>query len=450
MRPFTTQQLVCLIGALMLCVPVEVLAASPTPVPRKARKKVLPEALTITAGGPPGAEGFDATPELTNVESKLSVMWHAMSFGSSKYVEIHFFILSDGRFKNPTVWRSSGEEPMDRTAILCLDEAAPFGPFEGAGVDRLPCIATFHREPKGGVVTATMPGFMGNNTLVDKLIAAKRTQQLNTIKIMTNRIATAQKVLGANSPKLTVSINFLANTYKDIQDFKHAEGAFKWAISIREKANGPNSKELAESLSDLGDLYATEGDYVTAEQCFKRVMGMSLPPCVENRTAVQRYAKLCLKSGRKQDADLLFKRVTDMQSGKPLDPLPENMIFDASKPQDGTPKTGTASDTKGGDKSTAASDAPSAGGDKQAASGDKPAATTDKAAAAADKKTAPADKPAASSEQPTDLTPKPTDNKGDDKAVAGAKDGTGKTNTPAKGSDQGKAGDPSSAAPASK
>ncbi len=152
------------------------------------------------------------------------------------------------------------------------------------------------------------------------------------------------------------------------------------------------------------------------KRCYKRVLGMNLQPCVELRTAVQRYAKLCLKTDRRKDADLLFKRVTDMQSGKPLDPLPDNMIFNASKPQGGAPNDGTASDTK---------------------SGDKPAAAADKGTTPTDKGTAPSDKPAASSEQPSDLTPKPTDNKDDNKKVGGEFDSSGTTTT-----SQVKAGDP--------
>ncbi len=112
MRPFTTKKLICLFWVLALSVPVEALAAEPVKVQRKPRKKVLPEAMVITAGGPPGAQGFDPSPIITNMEARLSVRWKGMSVGASKFCEIHFFIMADGTYRTPTVWHSSGDEAL--------------------------------------------------------------------------------------------------------------------------------------------------------------------------------------------------------------------------------------------------------------------------------------------------------------------------------------------------
>ena len=123
-----------------------------------------------------------------------------------------------------------------------IDQCGQFGPFEG--LEEVKVIAVFETEAKGADVTIRFPDYLGTDSMVERQIAAKRVQQDNIIKIMKQRIKSAQAVVGPDSPKLSESINFLGNTYKDISDWASAEASYKWAISIREKNNGPNSKEL--------------------------------------------------------------------------------------------------------------------------------------------------------------------------------------------------------------
>jgi tetratricopeptide (TPR) repeat protein len=314
-----------------------------------------------------------------NVEAQLTRMWSAMATGKTMYCEIHFILYGDGKYSDVSVWRSSGDRNYDQAAKSCIDQGS-YGRFEG--LEAIEVVATFKTEARPSDVTVRFPHYQGTDSKVDRVIAAKKQQEMNTIALMKQRIVAAQKVLGSDSPKLTQSINYMANRYVDVKEFQSAEAAFKWAISIREKANGPNSKELAESVSDLGEMYRLKGDDVSAEECFKRVLNMTgLKPCVELREAVHRYAKLCMYNKRKADADFLFKRENDIQSGAALDPIPANMIWEGPAKSDSDAAAGTKNSATPSDaaKSPAPADAQKTSPASDTSKTSKPADATDAA-----------------------------------------------------------------------
>jgi tetratricopeptide (TPR) repeat protein len=351
MRLFTTPKVISLFFVLALPVQLAGLIASPCLAAAKSKKASKPQSKVPinTTPGQTAEKPLDLSGIQEHLEGRLNVAWRPNSIGKTKYCEVHFFYLPNGNYTDVSIWRSSGDTNYDQAAKNTIDQSGPYGPFEG--VERLEVIATFKTEAKAADVVVRFPKYQGATSKAEREIAAKKVQLLNTIKIMKQRIVDGQKVLGSDSPKLSQSINFLANTYREVGDYPSAEAAFKWAIAIREKANGPNSRELAESLNDLGEMYRLKGDMVNAEGCYKRVLNMSsLKPSVEMRTAVHDYAKFCLYQKRKSDADFLFQRVNDIQAGNPLAPLPASLSLDTATSQDGAPKDSPASDTKGGDK----------------------------------------------------------------------------------------------------
>ncbi|MBU6454871.1 MAG: tetratricopeptide repeat protein [Cyanobacteria bacterium REEB67] len=266
---------------------------------------------------------------IPTLESHVGPYWHQMSIGPTKMCEVHFDLRSDGRVNNTTVSRSSGDSAYDSVCKVCIDQASPYAPFED--VPMISVMARFTTEPKGGTVTFALPGYQALTSMADRQIAAKRVYDNNVIKIMKERIVKAQQVLGSDSPRLSESINFLANAQKDVSDWVASEASFKWAISIRRKANGPNSRELAQSLSDLGEMYRIKGDLPAAEDSFKEVINNpDLKPCPELLTALQRYAKLCLGTKRKSDAEALYKRIEEIQTNKPLTALPTSLGLETS------------------------------------------------------------------------------------------------------------------------
>jgi tetratricopeptide (TPR) repeat protein len=350
---FSSKNAVCLVSALALTAPLCAMTEAPCLAAAKSKKGAKPRSLTPINTTPDlnNQKPLDLEGIKENLEGRLTVAWRPMSTGKSMYCEIHFNLWHDGKYSDIQIWRSSGNPNYDQAAKSCVDQGS-YGPFEG--LESIEVVAIFKTEVKGADVVVRFPKYQGTSSKVDRIVAAKRAQEINVIKLMLQRIQAAQKVLGPDSPKLSQSINFLANTYAGINDYSSAESAFKWAISIRQKSNGPNSKELAESVSDLGEMYRVRGDFTSAEECFKRVINMTeLKPCTELREATYRYAKLCLASKRKEDSDYLFQRVNDLQAGAKLAPLPANMILDASAapPDAGANKDAAAGST---DKASAA------------------------------------------------------------------------------------------------
>jgi tetratricopeptide (TPR) repeat protein len=369
MRLFTTPQVICLSFVLALSLQVTSATNSPCNAAVKSKKGANAKA-TKKAAAPLSNMGqathpLDLEGIAVNLEQRMNVQWRPMSIGKTAYCEVHFLLMSNGNVENSSIYRQSGSVNYDQACKNCVDQSGRYAPYEG--IDQLEVIATFKTEAKGADVTVRFPGYQGVDSKVDKEIAYKRKQLLNTIDVMKQRISGAQKVVGTDSPKLAVSINFLANTYTQVKDYTAAEAAFKWVITIRQKANGPSSRELAESLSDLGEMYRLKGDYVSAEEYFKRVLNMpGMKPCIETREAMHRYATMCLADKRKADADFLFNRVNQIQAGAPLDPIPANLQTEPSTTAATDGKDGAASDTKAGEKSAAdakASDKPAAAAD---------------------------------------------------------------------------------------
>lgn len=372
----SSKKVVCLLSALALTTPIWTMTPSPVMAASKSKKsaKAKPKSRAPIDTHPDiSAPTMDLNGIKENVEAQLTRSWYAMATGKTMYCEVHFILYGDGKYSDVSIWRSSGDRNYDQAAKSTVDQGS-YARFEG--LDAIEVVATFKTEARPSDVTVRFPQFQGTDSKVDRVIAAKKKQELNVIELMKQRILAAQKVLGPDSPKLTQSINYMANRYVDVKEYQSAEAAFKWAISIREKANGPNSKELAESYSDLGEMYRLKGDDVDAEEYFKRVLNMTaLKPCVELREGVHRYAKLCMYNKRKADADFLFQRENDIQAGRELQPLPPNMILttqaqgDAGKnnsatgtdkPADGSKPTDTLKSTKPADAANAAAPADTA------------------------------------------------------------------------------------------
>jgi len=348
--------------ALMLALPVMAATVMPSSSANNAKKTGHPKSKapinTVSPEETKNLAAEQAAGLKIHMEERMTNFWRLYTKGPSKYCEVKFDIFNNGRFTDPTIWHASGDRGFDSAAMTTVDRASPFGMF--TAMDHITCIAHFRAEPTGGSVSVSMPMYQGaDSSAVDRYVAAKRKQQLNDIEIMKNRLVQAEKVVGPDSPKLSESINFLANLYKQVQNWTSAEASYKWAISIRQKNNGVNSKELAESLSDLGDMYVEKGDKVSAEETFKRVINTpDMPPCQGLFTAMQRYAKLCLKSNREKDSTLLYKRLENLQAGRPMDPLPANMTVDVAAVYGDKKDDQTAATTD----STKATDIPKAPG----------------------------------------------------------------------------------------
>ncbi|CAN5577970.1 hypothetical protein BH11CYA1_BH11CYA1_39000 [soil metagenome] len=224
-----------------------------------------------------------------------------------------FRLTPDGLYSDWQMRRGSGDPSFDVACRTAVDSAG-FIRF-----DVKPFIvvnATFRCGNKSGSASLSSPDVVGGGSDVERKIALRRTVHMNTIKIMKERITGAEKVLGPNHAKLSESINFLANEYKEVGDYPNAEKNFSRALAIRKVANGEQSPEAAQTESDIGEMYLAKGDKVAAEKQFKLVLDMpDLKPQAKVKT-MQACAKMYLKDGKQTEANALFNQINDIISGK--------------------------------------------------------------------------------------------------------------------------------------
>jgi len=224
-----------------------------------------------------------------------------------------FHLNSDGTCSDWNYRRPSGDQSFDAACRMAI-ESVTFVRFEGKPY--LTINATFAAGAKGGSVSFNSPDVPGGSSKVDRIIANTKTVHMNTIKIMKERISSGEKVLGADSGKLSESINFLANQYKEVGDYKNSEISFKRALAIREKVNGAESAETAQTITMMGEMYQAKGDKVEAENSFKKVIEMKdLKPQAKIKT-LQAYAKMQMKEGKQADADAMFKQISEIMQNK--------------------------------------------------------------------------------------------------------------------------------------
>ncbi len=79
-----------------------------------------------------------------------------------------------------------------------------------------------------------------------------------------------QKALGPAHPDVAANINNLATLYRDEGRYDRAEALYKQSLHIVRKALGPASPDVAIGLNNLAELYSDEGKYTDAEPLYKQ------------------------------------------------------------------------------------------------------------------------------------------------------------------------------------
>ncbi len=254
---------------------------------------------------------------------------------SSLSALMSFHLNWDGTYSHWEVRRTSGDSRFDAACRTAVDSVG-FARFEGKPY--LFINATFRGDGKGGTVSFSSPDVRGASSKVDRVIAQTKAIHINSIKIVKDRIAKAEKIVGPNDGRLSENINFLANEYKEVGDYANAEATFKRALAIREKANGAQSPEVAQSLTMLGEMYLAKGDKVAAEKTFKSVLDMSDLKSQAKVKTLQAYAKMQMKEGKQAEADAMFKQISDiMQNKTPEKTLDKTLEKTPDKTADKTP-----------------------------------------------------------------------------------------------------------------
>ena len=292
MRVFATARLIKLLPAIAM-VMTAIIAA---PMARADLQEVLSEVLRH---------------DEKMVDNRMRTLGKQRPAARSAYAS--FRLMSDGTYSDWVMRRGSGDGSFDVACRTAVDSAG-FMRFEGEPF--IVVNATFRCDTNSGSASLSSPDVVGGGSDVERKIAQRRTIHMNTIKIMKERITGAEKVLGPNHGKLSQSINFLANEYKEVGDYASAEKNFNRALAIRKVANGEESAEVAETECDLGEMYLAKGDKIEAEKRFKLVIDMpKLKPQAKIKT-MQAYAKMYLKDGKQTEANALYAQINDIMAGK--------------------------------------------------------------------------------------------------------------------------------------
>ncbi len=121
-----------------------------------------------------------------------------------------------------------------------------------------------------------------------------------------------EEINGPEHPATAISLNNLAELYREIGDFLKAESLYRRALAIREKALGPEHPKTATSLGNLAALYYSSGDYTKAEPILRRTLAIREkalgPEHPDTATTLNNLALLCYSMGEYAKADSLLRR----------------------------------------------------------------------------------------------------------------------------------------------
>jgi tetratricopeptide (TPR) repeat protein len=87
-------------------------------------------------------------------------------------------------------------------------------------------------------------------------------------------LAIKERALGPEHPDVALSLNNLANVYRDQGRYAEAEPMHKRALAIKERALGPDHPDVAYSLNNLGLIYLDQGRYAEAEPLYERALAI--------------------------------------------------------------------------------------------------------------------------------------------------------------------------------
>jgi CHAT domain-containing protein/tetratricopeptide (TPR) repeat protein len=133
------------------------------------------------------------------------------------------------------------------------------------------------------------------------------------IPLAQRALAIREKALGPGHPDVAVSLNNLANLYRDQGRYVDAEPLYSRSLAIWEKARGPNDPDVATSLNNLALLYDDgQGRYADAEPLYRRSLAIwekaRGPNDPDVATSLNNLAGLYSRQGRYADAEPLYRR----------------------------------------------------------------------------------------------------------------------------------------------
>jgi CHAT domain-containing protein/Tfp pilus assembly protein PilF len=125
-------------------------------------------------------------------------------------------------------------------------------------------------------------------------------------------VAVGEEALGAEHPRVAMSLNNLAELYRLKSNYERAESLLQRALNISEKALAAGHPAIAESLNNLARLYRLRGNYERSETLFKRALEINEKALGAEHprvaTALNNLAGLYRAKGELARAEQLFLR----------------------------------------------------------------------------------------------------------------------------------------------
>jgi tetratricopeptide (TPR) repeat protein len=154
------------------------------------------------------------------------------------------------------------------------------------------------------------------------LYLLERAQYHEAEPLLRRAITTYEKTLGPEHPSTALSLNNLAELYREQGRYAEAEPLHRRAIAIREGALGPGHPDVAQSLNNLALLYGRQGRYDEAEPLHRRALIIREealgPEHPDSAGSLNNLAMLYGRQGRYGDAEPLCQRalaILDKTSG---------------------------------------------------------------------------------------------------------------------------------------
>jgi len=121
-----------------------------------------------------------------------------------------------------------------------------------------------------------------------------------------------EATFGANHPAVATSLNNLAGLYQDQGNYAQAEPLHQRSLSIREAALGANHPDVAQSLNNLAELYRVQGNYAQAEPLYQRSLSIREAALGANHpdvaNSLNSLANLYQNQGNYAQAEPLYQR----------------------------------------------------------------------------------------------------------------------------------------------
>ena len=124
-------------------------------------------------------------------------------------------------------------------------------------------------------------------------------------------LATTEKTLGLEHPTTAIRLNNLGALYVNQGKYAEAETLYWRALGVTEKALGPEHPDVAARLNNLALLYKIQGKYGLAEPLYQRALAIKKkavgPDHPDVATSLNNLAGLYRAQGKHAEADRLYE-----------------------------------------------------------------------------------------------------------------------------------------------